>query len=98
MNAGDIPSANPHEGRYIPPLATGQGLMRLRGDGTLELLKAQQTRVQATGEPVVFLGLSVDRLTAAPKSAREVWLSEHGIVGPSGLAAFDLRKIDLAKG
>ena len=95
---GDVPSEKPHEGRYIPALVTSQGLMRVRGDGALQMLEAQQARAQVTGEPVVFLGLPAARLKGTPKPPGKVWLSEHGIVGPSGLAAFDLRKIDLAKG
>ena len=97
MNVDDVPSGSPHEGRYIPALITGQGLVRLRGDGAFELLKAQQKRAQMTGEPVVFLGLPAPRLTTTPKAPSKVWLSDHGIVGPSGLAAFDLRKIEIAK-
>ena len=95
---GDVPSAQLHEGRYIPALVTGQGLIRLQGDGALDLLKDQQTRAKARGEPIVFLGLPTVRLASVPKLPTKVWLSDHGIVGPSGLAVFDLRKIEISEG
>lgn len=88
----DEPSPDWHAGRYVPAILTRQGLRPMRGrDAGGELLRLQKRAIHE-GEPTWFVGLHAGA-TSANARARTPWTSDHGVVTPSGLAVFDLRKI-----
>lgn len=88
----DEPSPDWHAGRYVPAILTRQGLRPMRGrDASEELLRLQKRAIHE-GEPIWFVGLHAGT-AGANAPARKPWASDYGVVTPSGLAVFDLRKI-----
>lgn len=88
----DEPSPNWHAGRYVPAILTRHGLRPMRGrDAGGDLLRLQKRAIHE-GEAIWFVGLHAGS-AGKTAHARKPWTSDHGVVTPSGLAVFDLRKV-----
>lgn len=92
----DEPSLKWRGARYISAVLTRHGLRPMRSrDASAELLRLQ-TRAISENEPMWFVGLDA-RAAGAQKQAMKPWTSDSGVVTPSGLAVFDLRKIQIGR-
>lgn len=88
----DQPSHEWHAGRYVPAILTRHGLRPMRGRAAVGELLGLQRRAIHEGEPLWFVGLHADAASANAR-ARKPWMSDYGVVTPSGLAVLDLRKV-----